>query len=384
VIHRSHRRRRLINAGLVTAATLGLTALPMRLEQARAQDRPTRREIRHRLSDSHLHLVDFFQRSEGIRAVVEAMDRCGVDEAQITGMPLIKKWDKDEHVQPGYYLDDDAPCYWYSATDVLVARAVQSLPDPRRRRFHPFICGFNGTDRNAVEHIRRMVEWYPGFWKGIGEVMGRHDDLTALTYGETAKADHVALSAVYNLAAELDLPVSIHNNISSVWKREPVYVSEMDKALKNHPNTRFIWCHAGISRRVVVPSLVRELRRMLTAYSNLYVDVSWVTFESYLMQEGRPSTEWTTLADDFPSRLMVGSDKVAKFGDYEEETLKYYPFLDALRPDTARRVAKENFLAILPRKGARLKESSRNTSPHRGRFALFTTARPEPGSLATK
>jgi hypothetical protein len=56
-----------------------------------------------------------------------------------------------------------------------------------------------------------MLELSPDFWKGIGEVMARHDDLTALTYGETARADHVALDAVYELAAERDLPVSVHS-----------------------------------------------------------------------------------------------------------------------------------------------------------------------------
>ena len=46
--------------------------------------------VRHRLSDCHLHLVDFLQRTEGARAVLAAMDRAGVDEAMISGMPLVK------------------------------------------------------------------------------------------------------------------------------------------------------------------------------------------------------------------------------------------------------------------------------------------------------
>ena len=40
----------------------------------------------------------------------------------LCGMPLVKKWDPSEPVKPEYYLEDDARCYWYSATDALVAR----------------------------------------------------------------------------------------------------------------------------------------------------------------------------------------------------------------------------------------------------------------------
>src|SRR5579872_5921356 len=153
--------------------------------------------IRYRMADCHLHLVDFLQRTDGIRAALAAMDKCGVEEAVVSGMPVVKEWPQEERLRPEYYLSDDSRCYWYSATDVLVAREVQSLSPDQQRRFHPTICGFNGADRNALDHIKRMIDWYPGFWQGIGEVMTRHDDLTALTYGDPARADNLALSRVF-------------------------------------------------------------------------------------------------------------------------------------------------------------------------------------------
>lgn len=314
------------------------------------------RKPRYRLSDCHLHLVDFLQKTDGAKAVIAALDRAGVDQAQITGMPVIKKWTAADPVQPGYYLDDDSPVYWYSATDVLVAREVQKLPQKDRKRLHPFICGFNGSDKNAVDHVRRMIEWYPGFWEGIGEVMGRHDDLTALTYGERSRADHAGLDAIYALAAEHDLPVSVHNNISSVWKREPIYLNEMETALKRHPQTKFIWCHAGISRRIAVPTLLTELRRMVTTYPNVWVDLSWVVFEDYIAKDGKLSPEWVSLIEAHPGRFMIGSDKVGRFHNYPGEIMKYELLLDALQPSTARKVGRDNFLALLPKKPATIKE----------------------------
>lgn len=322
-----------------------------------AQDKPPAVDLkpRYHLTDCHLHLVDFLQKTEGAKAVIAAMNKSGVDEAQITGMPVVKAWSGVDPQQPGYYLDDDSPCYWYSATDVLVAREVQSLPAKDRKRLHPFICGFNGADRNAVDHVRRMIEWFPGFWEGIGEVMTRHDDLTHLTYGERAHADNLALDAVYDLAADYDLPVSVHSNIGSPWKREPIYVHEIEGALKKHPRTKFIWCHAGISRRINIPTEIQEIRRVVSTYPNVWVDISWVVFEDYIAKDGKVDPRWTELLEAFPNRFMIGTDKVGKFGDYPQEILKYQRLLDTLKPETAKLVGRDNFLSTLPKRAATLR-----------------------------
>lgn len=335
------------NVTRVCVSWLALLCAPSRLQaQAIAPPKP----IRYHSVDCHLHLVDFLQHTDGIQAVLKAMDRSGVDEAMICGMPLVKQWSLAEPTQPQYYLDDDSRCYWYSATDVLVARQIESLSPKARARFHPFICGFNSDDRNAIEHVRRMLEWYPGVWQGIGEVMTRHDDLTALTYGEPAHADSLSLDPLYDLAAEHDMPVSVHSDVSSVWKREPLYIHEIENAVKKHPRTRIIWCHAGVSRRIDVPTLPAEVRRLLATYPNLYVDLSWVVFETCLTKNNQPVDDWVQLIEAFPTRFMIGSDKVGKFDNYHEEMQKYYVLLDALKPDTARKVAHDNFLAVLPRK----------------------------------
>jgi hypothetical protein len=339
----------------LSAVACGSVNVPGPTAPARAETAPTSAtpaaDGRRRLSDCHVHLVDFLQRTDGIRAVVEAMDKAGVDFAVISGMPVVKQWSAAEPVQPGYYLEDDARCYWYSATDVLVARELMSLPEADRKRFHPIICGFNAADRNAADHIRRMLEWYPGLWQGIGEVMSRHDDLTALTYGEVARADSVTLAPVFELAAEKGLPVFLHSNVGSVWKREPIYLAELEGAVKVHLKTRFVWCHAGVSRRIDVPTLPAEVRRLLTAYPNLWVDLSWVVFETYLAPGGKPSPEWVALIEAFPDRFLIGSDKVGRFGNYPGEIRKFDVLLDALKPDTARKVGRDNLAAVLGRKG---------------------------------
>ena len=155
----------------ITASAIVLVGLAdFRLRHnSRTRNKPV--PIKYHLSDCHFHFVDFLQRTDGIKAALAAMDAAGVDDTMFSGMPLVKKWSTQANSVALYYLEDDARCYWYSATDVFVAREVQTLSESERKRIHPFICGFNGSDRNAVDHVQRMLEWYPGLWEGIGEVM---------------------------------------------------------------------------------------------------------------------------------------------------------------------------------------------------------------------
>jgi predicted TIM-barrel fold metal-dependent hydrolase len=309
--------------------------------------------IRYRVADAHLHYVDFLQKSEGIEKLMRMMEQAGVDHAMLNGLSVTKKWDAVDPKRPTYYLADDSRAYWYSVTDIIVARALTGLPAAERGKFHPFISGFNPTDRNAVDHVERMVAMYPGLWEGIGEILTRHDDLTALTYGEQARANHVALDPVYAYAAEHDMPVTIHSDISSVWEREPIYLHELEAAVKSHSKTRFIWAHAGISRRVRVPTLIPELRRMLKTYSNLWIDLSWVVFPDDVAPGGKPNKAWVALVEEFPERFMIGTDLIGHFDSYEATITRYYVLLDALPKATARLVARENFLNILPQRVSR-------------------------------
>jgi hypothetical protein len=117
-----------------------------------------------------------------------------------------------------------------------------------------------------------------------------------------------------------------------------------------YPRTGFNWAHVGISRRIVVPTLLQELRRMLKTYPNLWIDLSWVVYPMDVAPNGIPKEEWVAIVEEFPDRVMLGTDKVGHFEDYDEAISKYYVFLDALSPKTARLVARENFLSILPRR----------------------------------
>ena len=307
--------------------------------------------------DAHLHYVDFMQQSDGSEAMLAAMDEAGVEDAWLFGLPVVKKWQQDAPHRPRYYLGDEAPLYYYSATDDIVAGAVRDLPEDQRRRLAPFISGFNPTDMNAARHVQALIERYPGLWRGIGEVITRHDDLTALTAGETARANHPALMKVYRLAARHDLPVLLHSNLTSLREETPIYLGELEDALRSNPDTRFVLAHAGTSggvekRQAPLATLNEIIRALLERYDNLYVDLSWSVREHYLIKDGEPRAAWVALIEDHPDRFVLGSDVVGHFDSIGAILGEYRPLLDALPKPVADKLRAENARALLPERGA--------------------------------
>lgn len=311
-----------------------------------------------RYTDGHLHTVDFFQQGAPLSALLSAMDESAVGNAMVAGIPLMKKWHEDEPKRPDTYAGDDARVYWFSATDAYLAQALQTLPPEQRRRLHPFMSGFNPTDKNADLHLQRMIELYPGLWQGIGEVITRHDDLTALTDGDTARANSEAMFRVYRFAARHRLPVLLHSNITSKRERNPLYAGEVESALATFPEVNFIWAHAGTSATLhrfqgKLDFLLPTITRMLDAYPNLYIDLSWTVLRPYLLDgNDQPEGDWVALVSRYPSRFVIGSDLLGKYDKLGEKLSAFAAFLQALPADVEAQVARSNFLALLPPHGA--------------------------------
>ena len=322
---------------------------------------------RYDILDSHLHFLDFTQDSDGFPKLAEAMDACGVSEAVVFGMPMMKKWDYLMKDRPTYYMSNDSRCYYYSGTDYILANELLSQPEDIRKRFHPFCCGFDCTDKYAADQIERLLKMYPGFWCGIGELMSRHDDLTALTYGEGIHMDSPAFRMIYDLAADYDMPVLVHHNISPQNAEAPLYMDELSRALEHNRKCKIIWAHVGVSRRIEMEELLILAGNLLSSNPNLYVDISWIFFENYVRGDlmrpaarsgGRDTAEevglyadmWALLIEKYSDRFMIGSDKVGHWADYPAEICKYYMLLDRLSPETAAKVCRENALSLIKRR----------------------------------
>jgi hypothetical protein len=113
-----------------------------------------------------------------------------------------------------------------------------------------------------------------------------------------------------------------------------------------------IWAHAGLSRMLDLdqPAYTGLLREMLTKHDNLYIDLSWLIFENYVLDpgDGKVRPCWLALVSDFSDRFMIGSDNIGHFATYNQNITKYSQLLDALSPEKAGKVALTNFLSLLP------------------------------------
>lgn len=289
------------------------------------------RGSKYPIFDGHLHVVNFVQETPGGEALIEAMDRANVGKAVIFGLPVSKIWTEYDRDPPNYYLANDSQCYYYAYTDVIVAEMVRSLPEKQRERLFPLLCGFNPIDRYGIRDVKRLYEQYPDVWCGIGELLLRHDDLTALTYGDTARANHRALWPVYEYAANHDLPVLMHQNVTSVSKSDyPVYLYEFEEVLRDFPRARFILAHCGISRRLNVPFYYQMIERLLDQYDRAFVDFSWIVYDVVICPNNTPQKDWIDLTEKYSDRICLGSDLVTKFERLGPELQRYDVFLDEL------------------------------------------------------
>src|SRR5215475_6710265 len=121
-------------------------------------------------NDSHFHLTNYIQEGPSLRAFLDIMGTA-TGRVALFGIPLQQQWSYrvDAEHAPTYYLNSDAPLYYYSFTDAWIAMAYKSLSTDEQARFDPMITGFNPTDMYAADHIRRVLKTFPGVFSGIGE-----------------------------------------------------------------------------------------------------------------------------------------------------------------------------------------------------------------------
>lgn len=312
-------------------------------------------EIKHVTIDTNLHMLDFQQKSSGTRAIMEAMDGCGTKKAVLIGLPVTKKWCKDEPCRPLDCPDDNGPCYYYSYSDQMVADAWLALPTSQRARFAPLMGGFDPTDLNAVEHVQRMWDKYPNMWRGIGKIVCRHDYITTmLEQHETPLVNHPGMKRIYQFCVDKNLPVLLHHNSDRTvdgsgdgrWE----YVWEVEQVLHEFPDLKLVWSHAGISSRTIEDKHYDMLDMMLNKYPNLLADISGAVWEDVICEErlSIPKKPWVALMEKHCTRFTIGSDLIGQFlgpsGNnwLRPEIEKFWVLSDYLSPAATKAILYDN------------------------------------------
>jgi hypothetical protein len=288
-----------------------------------------------------------------------------VGRVALFGIPLQQTWSygNSGDFAPTYYLESDAPLYYYSFTDAHIALEYLSLSEMERKRFDPMITGFNPADMYASDHIKRVLLAFPGVFTGIGEFTIHKEFVSPKVAGETASLTNPALDRIMETCAETGLLVVIHNDIDIPFQKdgkEAVYFSQMVDMVGRHPNTTIIWAHTGLGR-VVHPlrdprGTVRPLRNpnhlelieetlSNPKFNNLYFDISWDEVAKYVVSNPENIDATARLLEKFPERILFGTDVVAPrdkemyMGVYN----MYEPLWDKLSPETRTKVLKGNF-----------------------------------------
>ncbi|NEU09576.1 amidohydrolase family protein [Flavihumibacter sp. R14] len=318
-------------------------------------------------NDSHFHLTNYIQ--EGITAdnFVEQIMGSKVGRSALFGIPVQQQWSfqNSGKFAPSYYLQSDAPLYYYSFTDAYIAMQYKGLSKEQQDRLDPMITGFNPADMYAAKHIERVLRTFPGVFTGIGEFSIHKEFVSSKIAGEVASLTNPALDSILDFAGKVGLVVVLHNDMDMPMakdKTEPVYLEQMKEVLRRHPKTTIIWAHIGLGRIVhpvglsSTPSGERSSTHLEIvtqilkdpAMSHVYFDISWDEVAKYIISSPRAVKNTARLMNTFPDRFLFGTDVVAppdqKF--YMAVYQMYAPLWKALTPETSEKIRKGNYLSL--------------------------------------
>ena len=304
------------------------------------------------LNDVHFHLTNYIQQGTDIHDFLNIMGT-RVGRVALFGIPLQQEWSYQNSgdFAPSYYLQTDAPLYYYSFTDAYIAMAYRSLSREEQARFDPMITGFNPADMYAADHIGRVLQTFPGVFSGIGEFTVHKEFVSSKVAGETASLQNPALDRILDFAAQAGLVVLIHNDMDVPFAKEgsePAYLAQMKALLKRHPQTTIIWAHTGMGR-VVRPvqghAAVLEAILKDPQFSHVYFDISWDEVAKYLVATPESVRIAADLINHYPDRFLFGTDEVAPAS--QEKYLRVYeqyrPLWSVLNKDASDKVRKGNY-----------------------------------------
>lgn len=353
---------------LATAgAVLSVACIGLRTHSAVSQAAAT-----YELNDVHFHLTNYVQEGTDIHAFLKLMGN-KVGRVALFGIPLQQQWSYQNSgdFAPTYYLQSDAPLYYYSFTDAYIAMAYRSLSREEQARFDPMITGFNPADMYAADHIRRVLKTFPGVFSGIGEFTIHKEFVSAKVAGETASLLNPALDRILDFAADVGLVVLIHNDMDVPFAKagsEPAYLAQMKAVLKRHPKTKVIWAHTGLGRVVrPVTHHAATLEAILKdpQFDHVYFDISWDEVAKYLVATPEALKITADLINRYPDRFLFGTDEVAptEQRNYLRVYYQYEPLWKLLSEETNNKVSKVNYERLFDEARHRVREWEKSQAP---------------------
>ncbi len=314
--------------------------------------------VAYDVNDSHFHLTNYIQEGTDIRTFLKIMGN-RVGRSTLFGIPLQQSWSYrvSGDLAPTYYLDSDADLYYYSFTDAFIAMAYRSVAKKDQARFDPMITGFNPTDMYAADHIRRVLETFPGVFSGIGEFTIHKEFVSSKIAGDVASLTDPALDRILEFAGEVGLVAIIHNDMHVPFakpEKARVYFEEMKALLARHPRTTIIWAHTGLGRIIQpITGHVALLEEILNdpALGNVHFDISWNEVAKYVVASPESVAITAGAVERHPDRFLFGTDEVAPpdQASYLKIYDQYAPLWQKLSPRASQLVRLGNYQRLFDR-----------------------------------
>lgn len=248
------------------------------------------------LFDAHIHYKEPAWGPYPPKSVIELMDKTGVAMALVSSTP-----------------DEGTIKLWQYAPNRIV---------PELRPYHGEAGSSNWTKAKGMEaYLKERLDKYPH--EGIGEFHVHRID----------PSDMTMLRSVASMAKQRNIPLHIHSGAAPV---ELFY--------KIEPSLTIIWAHAGMSEPAKI------VGEMFAKYKTLYADTSYR--ETDIVTANGLDPEWAKVINDFPERLMVGSDTWVndQWDIYEDLIAMNRYWLSFLPEKIARMIAYENAEKLFGRK----------------------------------
>lgn len=196
---------------------------------------------------------------------------------------------------------------------------------------------------------------------GFGEMAAEH--FPSSTPYETAPPDHPLFLLLADIAAQHDVPISIHMeavpqdmNLPAPLKSPPnpprlhANIAAFERLLSHNPRSKIVWAHLGWDTTGYrTPEMTR---RLLEAHPNLFMEIKLdpldVEKNSPLTDSasGKLKPEWLKLFTDFQDRFVIGSDQHYPMGSGPQRWQAVVELFNELPAGVRQKIGTENATRI--------------------------------------
>jgi len=219
------------------------------------------------------------------------------------------------------------------------------------------ITGFNPTDMYAADHIRRVLNTFPGVFSGIGEFT-IHKEFVSSKISAKSPAWRTGPRSPPRFRwrsrpGRLN-PQRYRYSFSDVLMKEgtePAYLAPMKAVFKAPPEHNLhLGSHGPRPRGPPNKNHARDIEAILRDpdFRHVNFDISWDETAKYIVATPEATKTMADLMQRYPDRFLFGTDSAAPPDEskYTKVFYQYDPLWKSLDADTSRKVRLQNFERI--------------------------------------